>query len=525
MWTIGCALLVKLVVSLCHSLGRWLIRQRRKCFDAFDGTGVPTVPLRSLISGNTNEFWEPTVIERLDEWVKRYGNVFGFFIGDTPFMVVKDLDMINDIFIKEANNFSSRGRMFHIYEQDPLFDKYLIFSKGSVWKRSRNCMSQFFTSSKLRAVMPSLLHAQKQFVDVLGEHADRGVDVDINSLCERFTFDVIGKAAYGIDTGVQRNPDHPLFKGALAVLPNLTSGFFYHLGQNLYHWEWLLKLAFKVTGAISSNPLAEMTKKVTEVIRYRRKNPQVRLPDMAQILLDGLVEGEVSEVGKYDVSVDNTAPLPPETLNQLSSNCMAIFIGGYDTTRMTLTFWFYLMGRYPEVQEKMRQEVLDAFDAEGDHLSLRTVTTLPYSNQVIYETLRLYPPVIIFTSRCADEDYRCGKYVIKKGTSVLVPTYQLHHDPQYWKEPEKFDPERFSPENKSSINPTAYQPFGLGPRICIGQRLALVELVSAAAQTLRHYRIVLGKSQKRDLEIGTYSVMAAPKEKVLIRLHRLNGVK
>ncbi|XP_065297835.1 cytochrome P450 3A6-like isoform X1 [Dermacentor albipictus] len=524
MLSVGGALLVVGAICLCQSLGRWLIRQRRKCFNAFDGTGVPTVPLRSLISGNTNEFWEPTVIERIDEWVKGYGNVFGFFIGDTPFMVVKDLDMINEIFIKEANKFSSRGRMSHMAEQDPLFAKYLIFSKGSVWKRFRNCMSQFFTSSKLRAVMPSLLHAQKQFIDVLGEHADRGVDVDINSLCERFTFDVISKAAYGIDTGVQRNPDHPLFKSALPVLANVTSGFFYHLGQNLYHWDWLLKLAFKVIGAISSNPLAEMTKKVTEVIRYRRKHPQVRVPDMAQILLDGLVEGEVSEVGKYDVSVDNTAPLPQETLNQLSSNCMAIFIGGYDTTRMTLTFWFYLMGRYPEVQEKMRQEVLDAFETEGDHLSLRTVTTLPYSNQVISETLRLYPPVIIFTSRCADEDYRCGKYVIKKGTSVLVPTYQLHHDPQYWKEPEKFDPERFSPENKSSINSTAYQPFGLGPRICIGQRLALVELVSAAAQTLRHYRIVLGKSQKRDLEIGTYSVMAAPKEKVLIRLHRLKGV-
>ncbi|XP_075559306.1 putative cytochrome P450 6a21 [Dermacentor variabilis] len=126
--------------------------------------------------------------------------------------------------------------MFHIYEQDPLFAKYLIFSKGSAWKRSRNCMSQFFTSSKLRAVMPSLLHAQKQFIDVPGEHADRDVDVDISSLCERFTFDVIGKAAYGIDTGVQRNPDHPLFKGALAVLPNVTSGFYHLLPPLLPPW-------------------------------------------------------------------------------------------------------------------------------------------------------------------------------------------------------------------------------------------------------------------------------------------------
>ncbi|KAL1473247.1 hypothetical protein MTO96_038813, partial [Rhipicephalus appendiculatus] len=240
-----------------------------------------------------------------------------------------------------------------------------------------------------------------------------------------------------------------------------------------------------------------------------------------KFFLDGLQKDEVSELEKHELPAESTAPLPPETLYQLASNCMVVFIAGYDTTRMVLTNWFYVMGRYPEVQEKMRLEVLEAFAKEGDHLSLPTLTALRYSNQVISETMRLFPPVILFTSRCADEDYRYGKYIIKKGTSVVVPTYQLHHDPEYWNEPEKFDPERFSPENKGLINPTAYQPFGLGPRICLGQRLALAELASATAQVLRHYRITLGKSQKRDLELDTYSFMAAPKEKVFIRLRRL----
>ncbi|KAL3258322.1 hypothetical protein MRX96_016709 [Rhipicephalus microplus] len=134
-----------------------------------------------------------------------------------PFMVVKDLDMINDIFIKESNNFSGRGHMFNMQERQPIFAKYMIFAKGSLWKISRNCMSQFFTSSKLKAVMPSLLHAQQQFIDILGEHSDSEVDVDINSLCERFTFD-----------------------NSLAVIPTVTTGVLYHLGQNLYHWPRLL---------------------------------------------------------------------------------------------------------------------------------------------------------------------------------------------------------------------------------------------------------------------------------------------
>ncbi|KAH7944447.1 hypothetical protein HPB52_019803 [Rhipicephalus sanguineus] len=107
----------------------------------------------------------------------------------------------------------------------------------------------------------------------------------------------------------------------------------------------------------------------------------------------------------------------------------------------------------------------------------------------------------------------------------MVPTYQLHHDPKYWDHPEKFVPERFSPENKDRINPTVYQPFGLGPRICIGQRLAQVELASATTEVLRHYRITLGTSQKKDLELDTYSHLAVPKEAVKIRLHRLSREK
>nr|XP_054919981.1 cytochrome P450 3A6-like [Dermacentor andersoni] len=124
-------------------------------------------------------------------------------------------------------------------------------------------------------------------------------------------------------------------------------------------------------------------------------------------------------------------------------------------------------------------------------------------------------------SRCADEDHRCGKYLIKKGTSVVVPTYHLHHDPRHWEEPEKFKPERFSPENKHLINSTAYHPFGLGPRMCVGSRLALLELASVTSQVLRQFKITLAPRQNPDLELTTYSFLGVPKESVKIYVQRL----
>lgn len=383
-------------------------------------------------------------------------------------------------------------------------------------------MSQFFTSAKLKTVLPSLLDAEGQFIKILGDNADKGAELDINEHCERYTFDAIAKVAFGIDTGVQRDPRSPIFQTALKVLPNMMEGFVYFMGQSLFHWSWLLKVSMKVMTPFISNSFAEMSKKAKDVIEYRRRNPQVSLPDMAQILLDDALDRRDAEA-KAGSRTKNRAPLPAATMHKMATNCTYVFVGGYDPVRTALTCWFYLMGKYPDVQEKMRQEALEAFKTEGDHLSVKTLTNLRYVNQVIDETLRIYPPVITATTVGAETDWQYGRYVIKKGTTVLAPTYQLHHDPLYWVNPEKFDPDRFSPDNKHLLNPTAYQPFGIGPRMCIGRRLALVTLASVMTQVLRHFRITLGPSQKPILELDTYAVAAVPKDIVWIQLQRLNS--
>ncbi|XP_037572190.1 thromboxane-A synthase [Dermacentor silvarum] len=221
------------------------------------------------------------------------------YIGDAPVVVVKDLDMIEKIFVKNLKNFTSRGHMTHVHELQPLFVRNILFTKGNVWKDMRHTMAQFFTPTKLKSVMPCLMDALKRFIEILDECAERGDEVDINTLCERLTFDVISKAAFGIDTNVQRNPQHPLFQSCLATVPNYMAGFFYNLAHSL----------------------------------------------------------------------------PMETMRDIATNCMVIFLGGLIT-------------------------------------------------------------------RGSDEDFQYGNYIIKKGMTVLSPTYHLHHDPLYWSDPEKFDPER-----------------------------------------------------------------------------------
>ncbi|XP_072145724.1 probable cytochrome P450 6a13 isoform X2 [Dermacentor andersoni] len=429
------------VVCIVCSAVSWAIRQRRKCFKDFEGTRIPTVPLRSLINGNADEYWKPTTIESIGRWLKEYGDVFGFYLGDAPIVVVKDLDMIDKMFVKDLKNFTARGHTMHVHELQPAFVRNILFTKGNVWKDMRNTMAQFFTQSKLKTVMPSLMDAQNRFIEILDECADQGKEVDINTLCERLTFDVVSKTAFGIDTNVQRNPQYPLFQIALVTVPSFMAGFFYRLAQNLFHWPWLFKAFSQVIDVFYVNPMVAMTKKAVDVIEFRRQNPQLVLPDMAQILLDDALERKTEELKKKNEPIKTPISLPMETMTDIATNCMNIFLGGYDPTRLALTYWFYVMGRYPDIQEKMRTEVLDAFKKEGDELSMHTLLNLPYTNQVISETLRMYPPLVTLIARGSDEDFQCGKYLIKKGMSIMSPTYQLHYDPQYWTNPQKFDPE------------------------------------------------------------------------------------
>ncbi|XP_077526694.1 cytochrome P450 3A4-like [Haemaphysalis longicornis] len=516
---------VALVVCVLYGFARLLLRVRRKCFEVFKDTGIPGPPVKSLINGNSDEYWNPTTFERIGQWLKEYGDVFGFYLGAAPIVVIKDLDILKQIFTKDFSNFNARAHIMFIYELQPFLSNNVAFGRGRAWKEARSCVGQFFTPAKLKMVMPSLVDGQRQFIEVLGKCADTGAEVNITKYLERLTFDVISKMAFGIETDVQRKPENPIFQTALTVLPNIAKGFVYNTGQNLFPWPWLLRRPLQLLSLCFANPLAAMTDKAKAVIEFRRQNPEVNRPDLAQILID-YVLGRGDEAGENSAKIDPKVPIPNATMDMLASNSMAIFLGGYDTTRLAMACWFYLMGKYPDVQEKMREEALKAFDAEGEFLSMETLTNLTYTNQVICETLRLYPPIVTLTGRAADEDRRYGKYLIKKGTSVMVPVYQLHRDPLYWEDPEKFDPDRFSPENKHLINPYVYQPFGLGPRNCVGQRLGLLEFASVAAQVLRHFRITLGPSQARDLKLHTYSVLAAPKDGVWLQLHKLpNSVK
>jgi cytochrome P450 len=165
---------------------------------------------------------------------------------------------------------------------------------------------------------------------------------------------------------------------------------------------------------------------------------------------------------------------------------LAVFlIAGHDTTATTLTYALWALGHHPDLQDRVADEV----GALGDRpLNVRDVPGLPFTVQVVHESLRLCPPAAAL-ARFATRDTVVDGFRIERGTNVLVGIYAMHRDPSLWNDPETFDPDRFSAERSRGRDRWQFLPFGAGSRSCIGDHFAMLEATLGLASIVRRCRV------------------------------------
>ncbi|HRV96804.1 MAG TPA: cytochrome P450, partial [Anaerolineae bacterium] len=179
---------------------------------------------------------------------------------------------------------------------------------------------------------------------------------------------------------------------------------------------------------------------------------------------------------------------PAMSDEELRSQVLTLFLAGHETTATALTWTFTLLSQHPESERKLHEELVAAI---GDRLP--TVDDLPqmsYGQQVIDESLRIYPPIPMI-ARMALGDDTLGGYHIPAGTMVVLSPEVTHRHPDYWDNPEGFDPERFEPEAVKARPHFAYFPFGGGPRKCIGDNFATLEMRLALPTIVQRVRLEL----------------------------------
>lgn len=170
---------------------------------------------------------------------------------------------------------------------------------------------------------------------------------------------------------------------------------------------------------------------------------------------------------------------------QLVYEMAGIVFAGHETTALTMTWLLYQLSQQPEIEAKLQAEIDTVL---GDRTAtLADMAQMPYTDMLVQETLRYYPPVYV-TIREAMEDDQYGDYDIPRGTSLLLNIRGLHHDARFWDAPERFDPERFSAENSAKRPKNVYLPFITGPKKCIGDQFAMMEMRLAVPTLLQKWR-------------------------------------
>nr|ULR85526.1 cytochrome P450 [Spodoptera frugiperda] len=205
------------------------------------------------------------------------------------------------------------------------------------------------------------------------------------------------------------------------------------------------------------------------------------------------------------------------------TQCFVFFAAGFETSSTTLGYTLYELAKHEEMQQKVLNEV-DAYLARHNNkLNYDCVTELPYLDAVIDETLRFYP-VLGMIPRELMEDYTMPDGAkLDKGLRVHLPVFYLHHNPEYYPEPEVFRPERFLGEKKKNIIPYTYMPFAEGPRLCIGMRFAKMQMLAGLITMLKKYRLELADGMPTKLKFKAQSFITHPVGGIKIKFIEREG--
>jgi cytochrome P450 len=202
------------------------------------------------------------------------------------------------------------------------------------------------------------------------------------------------------------------------------------------------------------------------------------------------------------------------TDKQLRDEVMTFLLAGHETTALTLSWTWHLLGQNPEAEAKLHEE-LDRV-LEGRELNFSDLQKLPYTERVIKESMRLYPPAW-GVARTVIKEFELGGYKIPPGANVVMSTWVMHRDPRYFPEPDRFDPDRWLPEKSQKLPKFAYFPFGGGPRQCIGAAFAMMEATLLLATIAQRFQF---RAEPGHVVTPMPSFTLRPKHGIRMRLEK-----
>ncbi|KAJ6649781.1 putative cytochrome P450 6a14 [Pseudolycoriella hygida] len=414
----------------------------------------------------------------------------GVYVTVHPSLIVRDPKLLRDILIKDFQHFTYRGANI-MEDVDPMTNN-LMMQNGEKWKDNRSKMTPAFSTGKLKGMIGVILNCAQPLSKYMEQYTQTGETIEMREVLARFSVSVLAAVAFGININPIENPDEE-FRYFGRKFFALTPRNMLRLNLTFIYPKLvkLLRLRFA-----DKDVCDFITSTVKQNLDYRVKMNDLERTDFFQILMK--IRNDQS--GKSIMSVD-----------EMSAHALIFFVAGFESAAATMSYCMYEMSRKPEIQRRAQQEIDAVLKQYDGKLTYESIAEMKYVDRCVDETLRLHPAFGTIARECT-KDYKIAdtNIVIQKGTSLIVPIAAIHRDGKYYEQPDEFIPERF--DDKATANKTfldmPYLPFGDGPRICIGLRLAKLEAKVGIICMLKDYSFELGP-QHINKELKSYPTSIA----------------
>jgi cytochrome P450 len=411
-------------------------------------TALPPGPAEGFDLNGSDE-----TLARLRVYFAEFGDIYRVFAPSrgTFNYVINHPDDIKRVLLSNHRNYTKGEGMERV---KILLGNGIMTSEGDFWRRQRRMMQPSFHRRVIDRFSELIREVNDRFAERWAARGARGEPVNISDDVSELTLEIVLASIFGTD------------------LERLEAEF----GANPFEvvakeQNRDLKFAFR---------FRSLTKLVLRLIERRRSEATEHFDFLAMLM--------ASRDRETDDAMSD---------KELIDEVLTLIVAGHETTAAALTWTWHLVTRHPEAQRGLEAEA-DALDP-GKTLGLDAAESLAFTHRVVQESLRLYPPGWLITRRSIEAD-ELGGYDIGPRTDVFISPYMLHRHPAFWSEPEEFQPERFAGADAEERHRFAYIPFAVGPRHCIGENIAMFEMLVHVSAMSRRFRLKRADDAPIELE-------------------------
>lgn len=392
------------------------------------------------------------------EMQKRYGDIYPFqFPGAVTYHAVSHPDHIRQVLVTQQDKFI-KDRTYSDTQRGlrRFLGDGLLTSEGSYWKKQRKLVAPAFHHQRIARYAET-------FVDITDMHTadwQDGQQLDMNDEMRAITLNIVSQALIG----TRFEEDLRLITHSLELAQQMA-------GKRYPLPSFIAKLLMP-----SDTDLNAADAALGDIIQRFINDWRVEGCDRGDLLSMLMLVRDEDGIGMTDA--------------QLHDELLTFFSAGHESTANTLAWTWYLLAQHPETEARLHHELDTVLG--GRLATFEDIPNLPYTDMVLKESMRLYPPAWAL-ARQATDDVWLGDYLIQKGEGVAILIYLAQHDGRWFDVPEAFFPSRFAPSRADRIPKYAYLPFGAGPRVCIANGFATLEAVLVLATIASRYRVRLAQ--------------------------------